>query len=68
MVVFSGHDGPTRHAMAEMLDIDTIAFLPGPVMSPERPMCAVVSLSGSIFVVGGCDDDADANTTEAFSL
>ena len=67
VLVIGGQDGTTRHATTEILDIDTMPFAPGPVISLGRSLCAVVSLPGSILVVGGYDEHA-VNTTDALSL
>ena len=42
-------------------------FLPGPVVSLGRSSCAVVSLAGSIPVVGGYDGYAAVDTSEVLS-
>ena len=53
MLVVGDDDGATSLATTEILDIDTVTFSPGPVMSLGRYLCATVSLPGSILVVGG---------------
>ena len=68
MLVVGGFDGSTRHATTEILNIETMTFSPGPVMSLGRSSCAVVSLPGSVLVVGGCDGRGALNATEALSL
>ena len=68
MLVAGGCDGSTRHTTAEILDIDAMAFSPGPVISLGRSQCAVVSLPGLIIFIGGHHGRATVNTTEAPSL
>ena len=68
VLVVGGWDGATLHATTGILDIDTMIFAPGPVMSLGRSTCAVVSLPGSILVVGGYVACAEGKTTEALSL
>ena len=71
MLVIGGEDSWTSLATTEILDIDTMPFVPGPVISLGRYLCAVVSPPGSILMVGG---DGGYNvltyieTTEAPSL
>ena len=67
VLVVGGYDGTTRLATTEILDIDTMAFSPGPVMSLGRSSCAVVSLPGSILVLAG-NGSAAAKTMEALCL
>ena len=68
LLVIGGSDGSNSLATTEILDIDTMAFSPGPAMFVGRWGCAVISLPGSILVVGGCAYSAQARTTEALSL
>ena len=63
VLVAGWYDGTTLHATTEILDIGTMKFSPGPVMSPGRASCAVISLSGSILVVGDYDGHAVVKTT-----
>ena len=68
MLVIGGHDGTTHLTTTEILDIDTMKFSPGPLMSSGCSGCAVVSLHGSILVVGGGGGDSRTNTTEVLSF
>ena len=72
MIAVDGEDATTRHAIphttAEILDIDTMAFAPEPLMFSARSDCAIAPLFGSILMVGGRAGGGLAKTTEAPSL
>ena len=62
------HDGSIHLDTTEILDIDTMTFSQGPVMCFARSYCVIISLHGSVLVVGGYDGNVHMNTMYVFSL